>query len=145
MLRVKKIIIIALSILFCSVATAQQTATEKIESLKKLLPLTKDTARIDCLNALSETYEYFQNDSANIYAVKAYNESSALHYIRGMGMALNNKSVISGKCLGNNFLMKQYSRKAIQFFEKTNDYKGWSEAYRNLAYSYFAEGTYDTS
>jgi tetratricopeptide (TPR) repeat protein len=74
---------------------------EKIDSLKKVLPLLKDSARVDCLNALSNAYidnnfyqihYYVENfdshtDTADFYAKKAYTEAIALNYTKGIGDA----------------------------------------------------------
>jgi hypothetical protein len=49
----KQILILITQIFFCVVCFAQR---EKIDSLKKVLPTLKDSARINCLNTLSNAY-----------------------------------------------------------------------------------------
>ncbi|CAN5421630.1 hypothetical protein BH20BAC1_BH20BAC1_07540 [soil metagenome] len=61
--------------LLCTICFAQR---EKIDSLKNILPLLKDSARINCLNKLSETYHWFETDSAAMYAKQALKEADAL-------------------------------------------------------------------
>ncbi len=59
--------------------------TKIIDSLKKVLPSLKDTARIDCLNELGSEFsdrywsksKYQQTDTAYIYTMLAMNESQA--------------------------------------------------------------------
>ncbi len=116
-----------------------------IDSLKRSLSSLKETSRIDCLNSLSNAYAYLQNDTAKMYANAAFKEASAINYKRGMGRAINSLTIIDGKCLGNNFLMKQYSRQAIQIFNQSTDSIGLAEAYRNLGYCYYAGGFWDSS
>ena len=69
MFTVKQILIFITQV-FCIVCVAQ---TKHIDSLKKTLPLLKDTARIDCLNELGFEYSnpywnkshYVQTDTAS--------------------------------------------------------------------------------
>ena len=49
----KQILAPVLHTFFAAVCFAQP---EKIDSLKNLLPALKDSAKVDCLNALSEAY-----------------------------------------------------------------------------------------
>ena len=77
MLATKKILFLFAQIFFCVVCFAQR---EKIDSLKKILPSLHDSARVDCLNELSETYLKFYNviathfipDTPKYYADSAY-------------------------------------------------------------------------
>jgi len=77
----KKLYVIVIILLFFSHVTFAQRET--IDSLKKVLPLLHDSARIDCLNALSEIYlkyyhaltEHFIPDTPKYYADVAYKES----------------------------------------------------------------------
>ena len=82
------------SILFfslaCSLAALPQQNVPRlnIDSLKRLLPFLKDTARINCLNELgfefSDRYwsksKYQQTDTAYMYTLQALSESQQLHY-----------------------------------------------------------------
>ncbi|MBZ5857175.1 tetratricopeptide repeat-containing sensor histidine kinase [Flavihumibacter profundi] len=70
-----------------------------LDSLKAKLPALKDSARVDCLNAISETFVYLYNsynspgfktrgDSMSKYSAIAYKEASGLGYKYGMGISL---------------------------------------------------------
>jgi hypothetical protein len=72
-----------------------------IDSLQKILPSLKDSARINCLNALGEKKESFNGnynsdefrrsgDSIYKYAMMAYTEATKLHYKYGMAVSLMN-------------------------------------------------------
>ena len=64
-MRVLKYIQILITQLICIVCFAQ---TKEIDSLKNVLPLLKDTSRIDCLNELSFQYTRLLNrDSAEYF------------------------------------------------------------------------------
>ncbi len=68
---------------FTSNALSQHDREHRIDSLKKILPLLKDSARVNCLNNLSEafvkilgeSYHSLTNDSAKYYANLAYKEA----------------------------------------------------------------------
>jgi hypothetical protein len=82
----------------------------KIDSLKKALLSLHDSARIECLNLLSLVYSYSNSDTAKSFAKKAYTESSAIHYLPGELMALNNIARIAG-----HGFMTFYSRNRLAF------------------------------
>ena len=80
-----KQILISITQVLCVACFAQ---TPTIDSLKKILPSLKGTARIDCLNELgaefSDRYwsksKYQQTDTALLYTLQAQNESQKLKY-----------------------------------------------------------------
>ncbi len=119
-----KQILICLTQLLCVLCFAQ---TETIDSLKKILPLLKDTARIDCLNELGSEFsdrywsksKYQQTDTALFYTQQAYNESQQLHYLKGIGRALQNMSFIEEEH-GNFKVAEDYTRKALPILQKEN-------------------------
>ncbi len=123
-MSLKKQILICLTQLLCVLCFAQ---TETIDSLKKILPLLKDTARIDCLNELGSEFsdrywsksKYQQTDTAYIYTLQAQNESQQLHYLKGIGRALQNMSFIEEEH-GNFKAAEDYTRKALPVLEKQN-------------------------
>src|SRR5258706_9350058 len=92
----KLYVTIFVSLLFCHNIFAQR---EKIDSLKKVLPLLHDSARIDCLNELSEIYlkyydalrAHFIPDTPKYYADVAYKESKRLNYVHGIAESLSYK------------------------------------------------------
>jgi tetratricopeptide (TPR) repeat protein len=80
----RHVIVIVLSFLFRINAFTQQ---EKIDSLTKLLPLLRDSARVDCLNKLGAIYQETQTDSALFYSYKALSESNNIQYAKGVSEA----------------------------------------------------------
>ena len=123
MSRSKQILLFITQVL-CFACFAQ---TKTIDSLKKMLPFLKDTARINCLNELgfefSDRYwsksKYQQTDTALFYTLQAQNESQQLHYLRGIGKALENMGVIEEEH-GNFKVAEDYTRKALPVLEKEN-------------------------
>ena len=119
-----KQILIFITQVFCIACFAQ---TETIDRLKKILPLLKDTARIDCLNELGSEFsdrywsksKYQQTDTALFYTLQAQNESQQLHYLKGIGKALLNISVIEEEH-GNFKAAEDYIRKALPILLKEN-------------------------
>lgn len=79
-----------------SFTQARITDSLRIDSLKKILPSLKDTARINCLNMLCEAYEYFtpaggvkeMTDNVSTYASQAENESMKIGYKKGQAYSL---------------------------------------------------------
>ena len=101
--------------------------TPTIDSLKKILPLLKDTARIDCLNELGSEFsdrywsksKYQQTDTALFYTLQAQHEAQRLHYLRGTGRALLNMSFIEEEH-GNFKAAEDYTRKALPILQREN-------------------------
>src|SRR5436190_14469974 len=95
--------------------------SNKIDSLKKILPGLKDTARIECLHALGVEYCYQRKlDSASYYANLVYEESKKINYIRGIANSYRQKAFISNN-LGDYFESEQLAREAIDWFSRTSD------------------------
>jgi tetratricopeptide (TPR) repeat protein len=69
---------------FSAVAFTQN----KIDSLKKLLVLKKDTAEVNCLNSIAKIFVSFQLDSAIVYTDRAYKKAGLLNYNYGKIRAL---------------------------------------------------------
>ena len=102
-----KNILIAISIT-CSLPGLSQSYNEArvrdsivLDSLHKRLVTLKDSARVDCLNKISERSDYFygsynsdeykrSGDSIYKYALMAYNEATRLNYKYGKATALLN-------------------------------------------------------
>src|SRR3954447_21031887 len=104
----KQMTVFITQIFLCTVCYAQR---EKIDSVKKILPLVKDGAKVDCLNALSGIYIKFIRDTlgycdvalaetytwpsfsseASHYASIAYNEATKINYIHGIAESLSYK------------------------------------------------------
>lgn len=124
MLFKKLAFIFIIQIFFCAVCFAQ---TPTIDSLKNILPSLRDAVRIDCLNELgfefSDRYwsksKYQQTDTALLYTLQAQNEAQRLHYLRGIGKALQNLGTIEEEH-GNFTAAENYIRKALPVLEKEN-------------------------
>src|SRR6187551_2774640 len=60
---------------------------EKLDSLLKILPGTKDSLRVQCLNSISEQFLDVQYDTAYLYAIEALYEGKKLNYKSGIAYA----------------------------------------------------------
>jgi len=114
-------------ILFILAPFVCQSQSKLMDSLKRLLPSLKDSARIDCLNELgfefSDRYwsksKYQQTDTAYMYTLQALNESQQLHYLKGMGKAFQNMGTIEEEH-GNFIMAEEYIRKALPVLSAKN-------------------------
>jgi len=134
------------ALFICYYALAQ---TKTIDSLKKVLPFLKGTARIDCLNELGFEYSnipfnkshYVQTDTALIYIKEAINETSKLNYAVGMGQALQNLGMVNEQ-RGNFLISEQYTVDAISILKITNRKPEYYRAIVNLGWCDYNEGKY---
>jgi hypothetical protein len=88
---------ILLCIFFCHFIFLPTCLAQRnqIDSLQKILPALKDTARIDCMNELSAQYiRLLIRDSAEYFEALASKESKALGYIHGIAASISNQSGI---------------------------------------------------
>jgi tetratricopeptide (TPR) repeat protein len=164
------VIVIVLSFFCCRNAFSQQgkcnipfTGQKNIDSLKKILPSLHDSARIDCLNRLSEAYvglpDWFnspptkvQFDTAEIFVSKALDEAQKINYTYGIAKALSLKAEIVFEGNSNYPEAEKISREAISFYKKTTNKTGLNRAYWRLGTALHAQSkfnaainTYDTS
>ena len=121
------------------------TQRASIDSMKKMLPTLKDSNHADCLNILSLAYTYLQTDSAKLYAQNAYTFSSAINYLRGVVISLNNKARIAGLGLHDFPLEERISIQTIQSYKNINNEKVLVETYMNLALALFCQSYFDRS
>ena len=98
-----------------------------IDSLKRILPQLRDTARIDCLNRISAVYTKFlvweacykQLDSARSYALLASEEGIALNYLRGVAQAYANLGEL--ECEGGKFNKAEpFLRQSAELYASLN-------------------------
>ncbi len=122
-----------LILLFLTVAVSSFAQKEQMDSLKNVLPALKDSARIDCLNALSNAYIWIDADSARSLATQVLKEAETQHYIKGMANAYNNLAWMTRLLADNYPGMEMYCKKAIALLEETRDEE-------QLAYSWFLLG-----
>lgn len=141
---VQKIFILALSSLLSSVAFAQNASEGKIDSLKMLLPFMHDTARVDCLNELSEQYILTsKKDSAEYYAETAYNEAKQINYIHGISESISYESRIA-KHFDDDFIKSEsLARESLFWYGKTDNKNDIEKVYQELWYALFAQSKYD--
>ena len=140
MLTAKQILLLITQI-FCAVCFAQ---TKTIDSLKKVLPLLKDTARIDCLNELSNAFILAdKKDSANGFANLAYNESEKINYIHGAAVSLLQKSKIYKHFDDDLIESEKLAKESLNIFNKTSNKKGLYDVYQMLMYSTFGQSRFD--
>src|SRR5688572_27473399 len=129
MKRLKHIPIFLILSLVCVLCFAQK---EKIDSLKKILPALKDSAKIDCLNALSNAHIYYAADNAEIFAYKALEEAEKINYKKGMAAAWLNLAwagALSGHDLRT---MENQCTNAILLLDKTGEKKQLADAWFSL-------------
>ena len=120
----------------CQYTEARRVDSLKIENLKELLPTLKDTARIKCLNSISEKYRFFyasggfahRYDSIYYYASKAYNESQAIGYKYGIAYSLLNMASSAKNKSQQDSNAKNYILQAMRLGEEIHNDKitGWA-------------------
>jgi hypothetical protein len=118
--------------------------TSNIEHLRKIIPLLKDSVRIDSLNELS--FQYIQQsvkDSAEYYSGLAYNQSNALHYDHGIAEALSCQGNIKTYFYGNLGQAEILDKASIEWYQKTRNKSGLAPTYDRLAFVCFGQSKYD--
>ena len=113
-------------ILFPLLVQAQAFQIDKpplpIDSLKKVLPSLRDSARVDCLNELARSYTEEETpklfDSAWSLVRQAYAEASSINYVKGLGDACFRYGHLCQWWLFNSIEMEKYYREAISWHEK---------------------------
>jgi tetratricopeptide (TPR) repeat protein len=117
---------------------------ETIDSLKRVLPLLRNSARVDCLNSLGGAYLELNNDTAAYYAALAYTEAVKINYIHGIAESLSYKGEIED--LSDNFPAgEKLSREAINWYKKTPNKKRLADTYLKLGYSMYAQSFFTES
>jgi signal transduction histidine kinase/Flp pilus assembly protein TadD len=85
--------LVLLCAMLCLHASAQNT--ERIDSLEKILPASKDTARINILNALSKEHFRIDPKITEKYAKQALDASRKLKYDKGISESFSNIALFS--------------------------------------------------
>ena len=138
----KLICIFLAAVLSASLTCSAQQ--EKIDSLKKVLPKLKDTARIDCLLELG--FQYFftpEKDSIIHYTQVAYEESKKINYIHGIAVSFVRRSGIAN-CTQNDYPQtERYAREALTWFGLTSNKKELYVAYWLLGRALTNQSRYD--
>jgi len=136
------VIVIVLSFLFCRNAFAQQ---EKIDSLKNILPLLKDSARVNCLNALGEAYIAIQIDTTLLFAEQALKEAEKINYIAGEGEAYYNLAQVNSEMSSDFPKMEENAYKAVILLNKVDNKKQQANAYTLLGNAYEYQSKFSLS
>jgi len=115
-----------------------------INSLKQVLPLLHDKAKVDCLYELSRAYcdrmTLAYTDSALQKLSEAYKEASAINYIKGLGDACIQYGVIYTWLLPNYKKCEKYYREAISWYERIHYDNGLGFGFRGLGMIFFNQG-----
>ena len=137
----KRLLLFFYPIIFSTVCFAQRL---QIDSLQKILPSLKDTARIDCMNELSLQYtRLLIRDSSEYFEAASYKESKKLNYINGIAAAISNQAAIV-EYFDNDFVQAEaLARKSLALFGKMNNNRGIENTIMNLWFSLFAQSKYD--
>jgi len=128
--------------------SAQQN---KIDSLKKKLPLLHDSAKVDCMLKISFSYGHFDDDSdhvfwqvntdsAVVYASKAMKEAKELRYLRGMANAFENLGEMAS--VENYEDGEKYFRQAILCYNQIKDFANLSWSNLWLGYYLMYQGKF---
>ena len=117
---------------------------EKIDSLKKALLSLNDSAKIDCINALSVQYLFKPDeDSALNYANHAYKESIKINYIHGIAKSFVPRAAIQNHFHNNYSRMEELARESLKWYGLTSNKKGMEVPYWQVAKALFNKGKYD--
>jgi tetratricopeptide (TPR) repeat protein len=116
----------------------------RVENLRKLIPLLKDSVRVDSMNEISAQYSNLSmKDSAEFYETAAYKESAELHYIHGTAASLSRKGDIAIRFYNNFVDGEKWMLESLRYYDRTANKERLAEAYSTLAYSCFAQSKYD--
>ena len=112
---------------------AQSFEQLRIDSLRKVLPTLKDSARVDCLIELAD--EYWPNkDSSYSHIVKANREATKIGYQYGMAMSLLKMASYEIFVKKNLTTAKTYINSAIQIGETSKNDRILGRAYLTLSH-----------
>ena len=119
---------------------------ERIDSLHRVLPSLKDTARIECLIQLFVEARYSgANDSAIYYARLFTDESKKINYIHGIAESYMCNGVLQMAVYGNQPEAEKLLKEGLKWFEKTANKERIEIAYCLLGDALFNQGKYAES
>jgi tetratricopeptide (TPR) repeat protein len=120
---------------FCQTQAQGFDNNKHIDSLRKVLPALKDTARIKCLNRLGWAYYQSDNpDSSRYYSQIALRESQKINYFKGIGQAHFLLARTENGLGGTSPAKEQHYLKAIDAYQKINDQYALANAYGELGH-----------
>jgi len=151
LLKKLPVIIILLSFFFCDNVFTQR---ERIDNLKKMLPLLKERARVDCLNELSAIYlentpsERLENnlkivDTALYFAELAKREAEKINYVHGIAESFSIKSKVVFNRYSNYAEAENLACEAIFLYRRTSNKKNLNRAYYELGHALYAQSYFE--
>ena len=149
----RKILLLFAQIFLFAVCLAQK---ERIGSLKRILPSLHDSARVDCLNELSEVYlglpDWFsekptniQFDSAEIFSGQAFEEATRLSYGYGLARAISLRAEILFERYNNYSETEKLSREAIIYYQASQNKKGLNRTYWRLGTALYSTSNFQSA
>ncbi len=125
-------------------AVSQYVPKQKIDSLRRILPLLKDTARIDCLNELSYQYTVSdKKDSAEDYVTIAYQEAKKLNYVHGIAVYFFCKSQMARHFYDDFIESEALGKESLRWYERTGNKEGMANTYYLLCAAAFAQSKFE--
>ena len=145
--RIMRTYMLIIISLFTSFSLSAQSASLRIDSLKKVLQAQKeDTNKVITLNKLSESFVTIaDNDSAKQYAIKALSLSVKLNYKKGEADANYN----AGNALNNQYDPKtdaetyEYYSTALLLYKQLSMPESAANAYYYIGNLKYNEGDYN--
>jgi hypothetical protein len=133
-----------IAILFIGLLWNHSIHAQLIDSLQKVLPSLKDTARVDCLQELSVQYLFKPDeDSAMYFANLAYNESKKINYVNGIAQSFAPRAAVRNHFHNDFSGMEQLARESLKWFGRTDNKKGIEISYWQVGASLYTQGKYD--
>ncbi len=118
--------------------------TPQIDSLKRILPLLKDSARIDCMNELGLQYiERSIKDSAEYYNDSAFRLSNQIQYIHGLAVSLLHQGFSKIHFYNNFYEAEKLEKESVDDFERTSNKDELTSTYSQLSFACFSQSRYD--
>lgn len=114
---------------------------QKADSLLQLLPNTKDTQRVQVLNALCSEYTYNNPDKGKQFVLEALQLAQQINYTLGKARALNRLGIIYDVS-GNYDSAIDYYLQAGVAFSQANNIRGKGAALNNIGMIYATKGNY---
>ncbi|HET9746026.1 MAG TPA: tetratricopeptide repeat protein [Chitinophagaceae bacterium] len=126
--------------LFGSLCLQVVCQKNKADSLAVLLPLAKDTVKVNLLNELTRSLWYYELDKAAAYNAMALKLADSISYQRGIAEANRCKGVILE--FKGDSTRHIYLSKALSIFRRLNDKKGIAATLNNLVSFYSQQDGY---
>lgn len=114
---------------------------QKTDSLLQLLPNTKDTQRVQVLNALCSEYTYNDPDKGKQFVLEALQLAEQINYTLGKARALNRLGIIYDVSGKYDSAIDCYLKAGITF-SQANNIRGKGAALNNIGMIYSVKGNY---